>query len=48
VLADAYIHELGESENAGRGPDEELADPARYSAEDITHRAVEVMKPAVD
>jgi hypothetical protein len=43
VLADAYIHELGESENAGRSPDRELADPARYSAEDTTTSAIEAI-----
>jgi hypothetical protein len=46
VLADAYVHELGESENAGRSPDGKLADPARYSGEDTTGRgALDVVKP---
>src|SRR5262245_7638570 len=37
VLADAYIHELGENESAGR--DSKTTSPARYAAEDSTNRA---------
>src|SRR6059036_2676174 len=35
VLADAYIHELGENESAGRNS---LQRSARYAGKDITHR----------
>jgi RNA polymerase sigma-70 factor, ECF subfamily len=36
VLADAYIHELGENEHAGRDPDCRWTDPARYERENST------------
>ena len=36
MLADAYIHELGENEHAGRDPDCRWADPARYERENST------------
>ena len=36
MLADAYIHELGENEHAGRDPGCRQADPARYERENST------------